>query len=84
MADITHLPQNKGMMPSVINRSFCCTDEHVENQHRKFDVILECYVQVCMGFWRDGMNFLGARLIHASTEVHPGGWVGHLKLLPWG
>ncbi len=35
-------------------------------------------------FGRDGVNWPDARLIHATIRVHPGKWVGYLKLLPWG
>ena len=35
-------------------------------------------------FGQDGVNFLDAHWIHASIRVHPGWWVGYLKLLPWG
>jgi hypothetical protein len=35
-------------------------------------------------FGRDGGNWPDACLIHASIRVHPGKWVGYLKLLPWG
>ena len=32
-----------------------------------------------------GVNcFSDARVIHASIRVHPGWWVGYLKLLPLG
>jgi hypothetical protein len=41
-------------------------------------------VRYAGAFWRDGVILLGACLIHASTEVHPGEWVGYLKAAPLG
>ena len=35
-------------------------------------------------FWLDGMDRPDTRLIHAPIRVHPGWWLGYLRLLLWG